>query len=310
MKPNTDMIVVTKARSNKLRLRENLDGWLFLSVSLVGYLLFRFIPIVFSLVLSFCDWNLISGLKGIRFVGLDNFAELLHDQWFISSLMNTFYFAFVSVPISIGLSLLVAVIVNQSVYGKGLIRLLLYSPHISSMVAISVIWAILYSPSFGPINMFLKSIGISNPPGWISSSTWAMPSLIIMSIWQSIGYNMVIMLAGLQGIPKDYYEAAEVDGANLFQKFKIITIPLMSPTLFFVMITSVIGSFQIFAQVNIMTQGGPGTSTSVLVYYIYNVAFNYNRMGYANSIAWVLFVIILVLTLWQWRQQKKWVHTQ
>lgn len=131
-----------------------------------------------------------------------------------------------------------------------------------------------------------------------------------MSIWQSIGYNMVIMLAGLQGIPKDYYEAAEVDGANLFQKFKIITIPLMSPTLFFVMITSVIGSFQIFAQVNIMTQGGPGTSTSVLVYYIYNVAFNYNRMGYANSIAWVLFVIILVLTLWQWRQQKKWVHTQ
>ncbi|MEK3723091.1 carbohydrate ABC transporter permease [Paenibacillus sp. FSL H8-0034] len=310
MKPNTDMIVVTKARSNKLRLRENLDGWLFLSVSLVGYLLFRFIPIIFSLVLSFCDWNLISGLKGIRFVGLDNFAELLHDQWFISSLINTFYFAFVSVPISIGLSLLVAVIVNQSVYGKGLIRLLLYSPHISSMVAISVIWAILYSPSFGPINMFLKSIGISNPPGWISSSTWAMPSLIIMSIWQSIGYNMVIMLAGLQGIPKDYYEAAEVDGANLFQKFKIITIPLMSPTLFFVMITSVIGSFQIFAQVNIMTQGGPGTSTSVLVYYIYNVAFNYNRMGYANSIAWVLFVIILVLTLWQWRQQKKWVHTQ
>lgn len=163
MKPNTDMIVVTKARSNKLRLRENLDGWLFLSVSLVGYLLFRFIPIIFSLVLSFCDWNLISGLKGIRFVGLDNFAELLHDQWFISSLINTFYFAFVSVPISIGLSLLVAVIVNQSVYGKGLIRLLLYSPHISSMVAISVIWAILYSPSFGPINMFLKSIGISNP---------------------------------------------------------------------------------------------------------------------------------------------------
>ncbi|WP_274651182.1 carbohydrate ABC transporter permease [Paenibacillus humicola] len=300
-----------KARSGKgIFRRENLDGWLFLSVSLIGYILFRFIPIIFSFVLSFSEWNLVSGLRGIRFTGLENFIEQWSDTWFLHSLVNTFYFSVVSVPISIALSLLAAVIVNESIYFKGFVRLLLYSPHISSMVAISIVWAVLYSPSYGPINMFLQSLGISHPPGWISSSAWAMPSLIIMSIWQSVGYNMVIMLAGLQGIPRDYYEAAEVDGAGVLQRFRSITIPLMSPTLFFVMITSVIGSFQIFAQVNILTKGGPGTSTSVLVYYIYNVAFNYNRLGYANSISWVLFVMIFALTLWQWRQQKKWVHLQ
>lgn len=286
-------------------LRENLAGWLFISLNLVGYIAFKLLPIILSLYLSFCKWNLISGLGGIKFTGIKNYVNLFSDDWFRASVINTFIFAFVSVPISIFLALLLAVVLNDKIFAKSLVRLSFFLPYICSTVAVSVVWNILYMKSFGPINEFLRAIGIANPPGWLSSSHWAMISIIIMSVWQVIGYNSIILLAGLQGIDRALYESANIDGASGITKFFKITIPMLSPSLFFVTVTSIIGSFQVFTQVNIMTQGGPGTSTMVLVFYIYKTAFSYNNIGYANAIGWALFVIVFIFTAVQWRFQNK-----
>jgi multiple sugar transport system permease protein len=295
-------------KKNKIRkdiFRENLVAWLFLAPNLIGYIIFKLIPIVFSLVLSFSDWNLISGLGGIKFIGIKNFVNLWSDTVFLKALLNTIIFAAVSVPCSVFLALILAVILNDKIFFKGLVRLGFYLPNIASMVAISVVWSILYLPEYGPINMFLKSVGIAHPPGWLTSTHWALPSIMIMSIWQVLGYNAVILLAGLTGIPKSIYEAAEIDGANSIQKFFRITIPMLSPTLFFVTVISIIGSFQVFTQVNVMTQGGPGNSTSVLVYYIYQLAFQFNKIGYANAVGWVLFIMVFIVTMFQWKFAKK-----
>jgi multiple sugar transport system permease protein len=288
--------------------RENLAGWLFLAPNIIGYVLFKLFPIIFSLILSFCDWNLISGLKGIKFVGLRNFENLWTDMYFLKALVNTIVFAAVTVPVSIFLSLVLAVILNDKIFCKGLVRLSFYTPNVASTVAISVVWSVLYLPTFGPINMFLRSIGIENPPGWITSSHWALPSIIIMSIWQVIGYYAIILLAGLQSVPSNLYESAEIDGANGIRKFINITIPMLSPTLFFVTIIAIIDSFQVFTQVNVMTNGGPGNATTVLVHYIYKTAFIFNKIGYANAIGWVLFVLVFIFTALQWKFSRRDSH--
>lgn len=298
-------IKIKKKHRSKDAIHENIAGWLFISLNLLGYIAFKLIPIIFSLYLSFCKWNLISGLSGIKFNGVKNYVSLISDSWFIHSVINTFIFAFVSVPVEIFLALLLAVVLNDKIFLKGFVRLCFFLPYICSMVAISVVWNILYMKDLGPINMFLRSIGITNPPGWLSSSHWALLSIIIMSVWQVIGYNSVILLAGLQGVDKALYEAADIDGANAVTKFFKITIPMLSSSLFFVTVTSIIGSFQVFTQVNIMTQGGPGTSTMVLVYYIYKTAFSYNNIGYANALGWALFVIVFIFTAIQWKFRNK-----
>jgi multiple sugar transport system permease protein len=307
-KKSSSLAVRTKRKIRRDILHENIAGWLFLSLNLIGYFIFKLMPIIISLIFSFCDWNLVSGLKGIKFVGLKNYVNLWTDATFIKSLVNTIVFAAVTVPCSVFLALILAVILNDKIFFKSLVRLGFYLPNIASMVAISVVWSILYMPTFGPINMFLKAIGIENPPGWISSSQWALPSIIIMSIWQAVGYNAVILLAGLQSVPSVLYESAEIDGAGTLRKFFKITIPMLSPTLFFVTVISIIGSFQVFTQVNVMTQGGPGTSTSVLVYYIYKTAFTYNKIGYANAIGWVLFIMVFLFTALQWKFSNKDSH--
>ena len=302
---NSEVAICKRKRISKAVLRENIAGWLFISLNLIGYIAFKLLPIILSLCLSFCKWNLISGLSGVKFTGLKNYMNLLTDDWFRASVINTFVFAFASVPISIFLALLLAVVLNDKIFMKSLVRLCFFLPYICSMVAISVVWNILYMKSFGPINQFLRAVGIANPPGWLSSSHWAMISIIIMSVWQVIGYNSIILLAGLQGIDRSLYESANIDGASGIAKFFKITIPMLSPSLFFVTVTSIIGSFQVFTQINIMTQGGPGTSTMVLVFYIYKTAFSYNNIGYANAIGWALFLIVFVFTALQWKFQSK-----
>jgi multiple sugar transport system permease protein len=293
--------VVKHKKMSKAEFNENVTGWTFISLNLIGYIVFKLLPIIISLILSFCSWNLISGFSGIRFIGFKNYTNLLSDVWFTTSLINTLIFTFVSVPLSVILSLILAVILNDKIFCKSLVRLGFYLPNISSVVAISVVWSILYMNPFGPINMFLRSIGIAHPPGWLYSSTWALPSIIIMSVWQVVGYNAIILLAGLQDVPTSLYEVADIDGANSFVKFFKITIPMLSPALFFVIVISIISSFQVFTQVNIMTQGGPGTATTVLVYYIYKTAFTYNKIGYANSMGWVLFIMVFAFTAIQWK---------
>ena len=302
---NDSQIIIKHKKISKAIFRENMTGWLFLSFNLIGYIIFKLVPIIFSLYLSFCNWNMVSGLKGIKFAGLKNYIDLLTDNTFIKSLENTIIFALVSVPTSIFLALILAVIINDKIFGKNLVRLSFYIPNIVSMAAISIVWAVLYMPTFGPINTLLRSIGLTHPPAWLSSTKWALPSIIIMSIWQSVGYNAIILLAGLQGVPQTLYESADIDGANGFTKFFKVTLPMISPTMFFVLVISIMSSFQVFTPVNIMTQGGPGTSTTVLVYYIYKTAFTYSKIGYANAIGWILFLLVFGFTLLQWKFSNK-----
>lgn len=276
---------------------ENFAGFAFLSLNLLGYILFKLVPIIMALILSFSEWNFISGIKGIKFAGLDNYIKLFRDEVFLVSLRNTIVYAVAMVPISIFLALILGSVLNNYVFGKGFLRLAFYMPHISSMVAVSMIWMLLFLPSFGPINNFLRAVGIENPPRWLNASSTSLLSIIIVGVWSSLGYNMIIVLAGLQGISNSLYESADIDGANTVQKFFKITIPSLSNTLFFLIMISFIRSFQVFTPVQIMTQGGPGNSSFVLVYYIYQLAFKNSDIGYATAVSWVLFLLVFVFTM-------------
>lgn len=275
--------------------------------NLIGFLVFVLFGVIFSMIMSFTDWNLLRDLKDIHFVGLKNYLELPKDVWFVESLANNIWFLMI-IPIQIFLAMVVASILNSRIIGNKTIRAMFYLPYVTSLVAISVVWMTLFNPRFGPINHFLEMLGISNPPKWFASPHWSKPALGIIMIWKQLGYYSLLYLSALQSIPSSLYEAAEVDGASDIQRFFKITLPLVSPTTFLVVVLSLIGSFQSWSMIQILTQGGPGTSTYTLGFYVYHVAFKYYRMGYASAIAWVLFIIILSITLIQWRGQKKWVN--
>lgn len=290
------------------RARNNLNGYLFLLPSLLGFLFIIVIPVIASLFLSFTEWDMVSGIDGIKFIGFQNYIEMWTDDWFTSSFKNNLLYSVMMVPLTLGLGLLIAVLLNEKVYCRGPLRAMYFVPYISNAVAVSIVWMALLHPSRGPINAFLSTIGIANPPRWLASSQWALISVTVINVWINAGYCMVIYLAALQGIPKELYEAAEIDRATGFKKFRYITLPLLSPTTFFLLINLIITSFKVFATINVITQGGPGNATMVLVYYLYLSAFRYYRMGYASALAWVLFILIFIVTLIQWRGQKKWVN--
>jgi len=287
--------------------RDTLAGYLFITPSLIGIIAFFLIPFVFSLVLSFVEWNHLEGLSKIKFVGLGNYRKLLSDDIFKGSFTNNIIYAFVSVPISIILSLVLAIFLNDKVFGKKIFRAAFFMPYITNGIAVAFVWMLLYQPTIGPINMFLMSFGIKNPPEWLSSTSWSMPALIIIHIWATIGYNSTIYLANMQSISKDIYEAVELDGANGVQKFLHVTCPLLTPSTFFLLMTGIIQSFKVFDIISALTQGGPINSTMVLSYYSYTTAFRYYNMGYASAISWVLFLLVFVITIVQWKLQKHWV---
>ncbi len=280
-------------------------AYLFLLPNFLGFAVFTLFPIIAALGLCFVRWDFSTQM---RFVGFGNFLRLFRDETFKISFYNTVYYTLISVPLTMVISLLLAVLLNKLVKGIKILRTVYFFPYITSMVAIAIVWNMLYNPSMGPINGFLRVIGVSNPPGWTATSAWAMPAIIIMSVWKQIGYYMVIYLAGLQGIPGYLYEAATIDGANSFQKFRYITLPMLTPTTFFVSIMLIIGSFKIFTQVMVMTDGGPGRATNVLVLYIYRQAFDYFRFGYASAIAMVLFLIVITITIIQFKREENWVN--
>ncbi|MFY9280332.1 MAG: sugar ABC transporter permease [Caldicoprobacterales bacterium] len=292
----------------KSKVKNDVIGYLFITPNLLGFIFLTLIPVLFSLFVSFTEWNIFKGFKEMNFVGLKNYISMFEDTWFKASIKNNVIYTLGTIPVTLCAALLTAVILNDKVYGKNAIRTMFFMPYISNVVAISAIWLALYNPSYGPINQFLMDLGISDPPKWIASSKWALPAVMIMSVWGGLGYNTVIYLAGLQGIPKELYESADIDGANWWHKLIRITIPMLSPTTFFLLITNIISSFQVFGQINIMTQGGPGTSTTVIAYYIYLSGFRYYKMGYSASMAWFLFIAIFIVTLIQWKGQKKWVN--
>jgi multiple sugar transport system permease protein len=290
----------------KNRYKDNLAGYLFILPNFLGVFIFILFPLLISLAMVFMDWDYLRGYDGIDWIGLDNFKQLFQDNYFWQSLKNNVIFTGVTVPAAMLVGLIVAVFLNSFVYLKNFLRVLFFLPYVSSIVAISVVWSVMYNPSEGPINQFLRGLGMGSVPGWLASQHWALPAIIIMVAWTYTGYTMVLYMAGIQGIPKDLYEAAEVDGASKLRQFLSITIPRLKPTSFMIAITLIISTFQVFAAVSVMTKGGPLNSTMVLSYYIYIQAFQYYKVGYAATVSWALFLIILLITLVQWKGQKKW----
>jgi multiple sugar transport system permease protein len=283
---------------------DNMVGYLFVAPLILGLLVFTYGPVLAAFVLSFTKGDYISTPK---FIGLGNYVALWDDKLFWQSLRNTLYYVAGVVPAGMVLSLLLALAMNQKLRGIVFFRTIFFLPTISSSVAISLMWLWIYNPEFGVFNFLLDQVGIKGP-AWLSTPQWAMPAVIIMAVWRGLGYNMLIYLTGLQGIPEVYYEAASIDGADSWAKFWNITVPLLSPTTFMLLILSVIGAFQVFEYTYVMTQGGPVYATLTLVLHVYNNAFRNFQMGYASALAYVLFFMLLGLTVLQFRLQRRWVH--
>lgn len=285
--------------------KKYIKGYLFILPNFIGFFIFMALPILMGLYISFTDYN---GFNQFNFIGLKNYIDMFKDEYFLVSLKNNLLYTLVTVPGTIVFATLLAVVVNKGIKGSGLFKTLFFLPNISSMVAVGIVWSMIFNPVQGPLNQFLKGAGMENPPMWLSSTSTALASVMLVAIWKQSGYYMIIILAGLQSVPIQLYEAASIDGANGVKKFFKITLPMISPTMFMVTILCIINSFQVFDLVNIMTQGGPGRSTNVLVYRIYQEGFQKLQFGYASSMAYFLFIIIMVITLIQFRGQKKWVN--
>ncbi|MDR0312630.1 MAG: sugar ABC transporter permease [Treponema sp.] len=296
--------------ASKSKLMDNFWGYVFILPNLTGFIVFTFGAILFSFSMSLTDWNLLRGFDKANFIGFANFIRLFQTSDFWISLRNNI-FLLVSVPVSIAIAIVVASILNQSIWGKSGVRALFFLPYIINVVAVSTVWRALLHPSAGPINMFLKWLGVPGEslPGWLSSSSWFLPSVMIIIIWQNLGYYMLMYSAGLQNIPHDYYEAVSVDGGNAFHKFWYITVPMLTPITFVVAILGVISTLQMWLLVQVLTPGGRGFGTAAytLSYYIYRSAFVDYRSGYAAALSWVLCFLTLCITLIQWIGQKKWV---
>jgi multiple sugar transport system permease protein len=278
-------------------------GYIYGGPVIIAFLVFNLYPMALGLYLSFTKWDILSPPT---FNGLNNWADLLKDDLLWRALLQTLYYAVASVAGATALSIALAVALNQRLKSIGFYRTFFFLPAVTSLVAIAMVWRWIYNTEFGVLNAFLGSLGI-NPVNWLGDPVLAMPAVILMSIWRSAGFNTVLFLAGLQGVPQEYYEAAEIDGASRWDRFVHITLPLISPTTFFVVVNGLIGSWQVFDQVYILTRGGPLLSTVTVVYLIYSNGFEWYKTGYAAAMAYGLFLIIIALTAIQFRLQKRWV---
>lgn len=282
-------------------------AYFFLAPAIISIFVFFFIPVIAAFIISFTDFDIYSlgSYSNLRFIGLKNYSDLLSSELFWISLKNTFYFVIVASPLSIAVSLGAALILNSKlVKFKAIFRTAYFIPVVTTLVAVAIIWRFIYHPRFGILNYLLNFFSI-NPVDWLGDPFWAMPSIILMSIWKNFGYNMIIFIAGLQNIPEYLYEAAVLEGANGWQQFKKITIPMLAPTTIFISIITMIGNFQIFAEPYVMTQGGPLNKTLSVVQYMYHEGFRWWNMGYSASIAFVLFIIIFTGTMIQLKIQKQ-----
>ncbi|MGQ0641124.1 MAG: carbohydrate ABC transporter permease [Gemmatimonadaceae bacterium] len=285
----------------------NAAAWIFVAPALALIGVFFLLPIAAALLLSLTDFDIyaIGDLANARFVGLRNYARLLETPLFWKALGNTFYFALVGGPLSIAASLGAALLLNHKLVRlKGLFRTIYFAPFVTTLVAVAIVWRYLYHTRYGLINYALGALGIA-PIDWLGDPTWAMPAIIVMAVWKNFGYNMLIFIAGLQSIPEELYEAAHLDGAGAWQRFRNITLPMLAPTFVFVGVITMIGYFQLFAEPYVMTQGGPLRSTTSVVLFMYEEGFRWWRMGFAAAVAFVLFGIILFWTLLQARMQRR-----
>jgi len=287
------------ARSGGVQSRRNtLIGISFILPNFLGFALLTLVPVVAAFGLAFMEWD---SYNPAQWVGLDNFQKMFGSDTFWIALRNTLYYGIGHVPLTLLCSLGLALVLNRRLRGVRFFRTAAFFPYVTSLVAVAVVWNMLFNPTMGPVNQLLTSLGVADPPGWTSSSDWAMPAVIITSVWRDMGYYMILFLAGLQTIPVEYYEAARVDGANAWQRFWHITLPTLRPTTFLVLILLTVGSFKVFDLIVVMTDGGPGRATLVLSQLIYREGIAQGEFGYASAISLVLFVIVLLVTVLQFR---------
>mgnify|MGYP001019937593 CR=1 FL=1 len=291
------MATLTSRNSRKKSLeRQGRTATFFLFPSITALALFVFWPIADSLWLSFHHWSLLDPEHA--FAGLDNYSSLVKDPLFWKDVRQTAVYTVFVVPLSIALALLLALLCNEKLKGLAFFKAVYFLPVVSSFAIIAIVWSFLMDPDIGLLSYYFKQIGLSSGE-WLRSTTWAMPAVILVAVWKNVGFNMVILLAGLQGIPASLYEAAKLDGAGMFGRFRSVTLPMLRHTLLFVLITSITASFQVFDQVYVMTRGGPLHSTETIVYYIYHQGFELLDMGYASSAAWILFAAVFAITIVQ-----------
>lgn len=287
--------------------RDTWWAWLFLAPTVLGLAVLSAGPIIASFGISLTDWDLLSPAE---FVGLDNFASLVANDRFVLALRNTAFFTLTSVPLGLILGLGLALALDQPIRGIAIIRTAYFLPVVTSTTAIALVWLWIYSPQGGLLNAVLGVFGIP-PEKWVSDPFWSMPSIVVMSVWQGLGTTVIIFLAGLQGIPQEFYDAAAVDGAGRWARFRHVTLPLLTPTIFFTGILAFIGAFQVFDQVYVLARPGePSRSTITLVYFIYESGFDNFKMGLAAAASWILFLIVAILTILYFRSQRRWVHYQ
>lgn len=289
--------------------KRNLIAYSFIAPNFIGFAIFTLGPMIFAFILAFMSWD---GNNPISFVGMDNFKRLLVDSRFKIALVNTIVYCIATVPLTLAAALGLAVTLNQKIIGRSFFRTISFFPYVASLVAVAAVWNMIFSPGAGMINVMLTHLGVDKAhlPKWAADAHWAMFTVVLFSVWKSMGYYMVIYLAGLQGISAELYEAASIDGANKFRKFISITWPQLKPTTFFVVIMLTINSFKVYDQIYMLTQGGPGTSTLVLVYHIYQTAFvTSSDYGYASAISMVLFAIVLLITIIQFRTERSYANS-
>ncbi len=295
---------MTKVK-NYYNKKEARTAWLFITPYLIGYFLFHFLPIFLSVILSLTDIRFISNLSDVSFIGLGNYIEMFTDKDFINAFTNSIAFTVMYVPTIMVLGLCLALLINQKVFFRNTLRGMIFMPYVSNMVAIAVVWSILLDPISGPINNLLRSLGFQDVPMWLLSTDSALYTVVIVAVWHGVGLQFITYLAGLQGVPIELKEAASIDGANKWQIFKNVTFPCLIPTTFLLTITSVITSFKNFTVIQVLTEGGPGNSTTVLPLNVVNTAFSSYRMGYASAQAMAMLAMVMAITVIQWKVQSK-----
>jgi multiple sugar transport system permease protein len=308
MQQTSALVAVSAARRPKASAMRRQESWLALLLilpSTLGIVVFAILPIIASLGISLTNWG---GLSTPKFVGLDNYATALSDSRAISSLSHTLLYVLLAVPTGVAISMLLAVLINNLKAGwlKSVFRTVYYLPMVTIGVAVALLWQVLLAPQ-GLVNLILGWLGVHGP-NWLGSPDWVLPAVAVFSVWQGSGQGIILFLASLASVPKELYEAAQLDGAKPFESFRFITLPMVSPTVFLVLVLSVIGALQVFEAVLVLSNGGPGDSSTTVALYIYKTAFSFFKMGYASALAWMLSVILIVLLVIQWRNQSKWVN--
>ena len=290
--------------SKPVRAFRLLEPYLYVLPTILGLILFSAGAVAVSFFMSFTQWDVISSPE---WVWLDNYVNLWHSDLFWEVFGNTLYFILLAVPLSLVFSLALALVANTGLRGITFFRTAYFLPVVSSMIAVALVWSWIFNPEYGLLNYLLRLLFGVRGPAWLDSTAWALPAMVIVTVWKGLGYSMVIFLAGLQNIPQDLYHAATIDGAGVWKRFRHITLPMLSPTTFFVLVITLINSFQVFEQTYVLTKGGPANSTLTMSYYIYQNAFQFFQMGKAAALSYLLFAVIFAVTLIQFRIQKRWV---